>query len=534
MNIQDASTQTATNVRTATSGLKSTGIATLRCAAGPAPQAPATSAKQQTELPPTPWAGKFNTTDVKVDPWHGGKNDCLEHILLNQGFTRAQIYEKKDGKSLIDEVAKANKLSDPNLVGVGQKLVIPSNLKPAATPPQAHGDTTAQTGPHSPSPAPGNAAASEPHHPAPGTAAAAFDEVGQGVSTLGKGVSDLGQGAQHGVTEGVNWIDHKTDNALDAFKHSTIGNNVVGHGVADAADATVHFAGGIVKGVSGLVTGLVGLAGGVVRAGGDAVQYASDAKYRQETNQAVSRFAEGVEKNPTAIPKAIGHSIAQAWNRDHADFLGQATGMIGATILTAGAAPAAGMAGEATETTAAAAETATAATTSELAEGTTETGALADAATERTAAATATATEPTASATDTTAAVREAGSAPAARGEAEASQPAARGEAAAGGTSMVELQSRAYQAHVAVADASQKLSWTQRLHLSMIDSDVRTRAEFSQFIGRPYDIDAELLKENTAWATRRAASSQDVNLQNYARSLQELGSAQEALRNTTM
>src|SRR5437868_2254010 len=52
---------------------------------------------------PTPWDGHFPTANTQVSPWgqstNGGRpNDCLEHILLNQGFSLKEIYAKTDGK----------------------------------------------------------------------------------------------------------------------------------------------------------------------------------------------------------------------------------------------------------------------------------------------------------------------------------------------------------------------------------------------------------------------------------------------------
>jgi hypothetical protein len=77
-----------------------------------------------------PYEGHYDAATVTVDRWKHGKNDCLERILLNQGFSRAQIYGKHDGKSLLQLTAEANNLKDPNLIRTGQQLVVPSNLKP--------------------------------------------------------------------------------------------------------------------------------------------------------------------------------------------------------------------------------------------------------------------------------------------------------------------------------------------------------------------------------------------------------------------
>ena len=67
------------------------------------------------------------TSSVKVDSWKKGKNDSLEGILKNQGYSLSEIYSKDtNGKSLVDKVAAANKLKNPNVIRPGQELVVPS------------------------------------------------------------------------------------------------------------------------------------------------------------------------------------------------------------------------------------------------------------------------------------------------------------------------------------------------------------------------------------------------------------------------
>lgn len=68
--------------------------------------------------------------DVKVEtsgssPTNGQKqaNSSLENVLLNQGYTRDEIY-KNDG-SLLNKVARENNLSDPNQLNDGMTLKIP-------------------------------------------------------------------------------------------------------------------------------------------------------------------------------------------------------------------------------------------------------------------------------------------------------------------------------------------------------------------------------------------------------------------------
>ncbi len=80
---------------------------------------------------PTDYEGVAKSaTSVTVDGWKKGKNDCLEHILKNQGYSLSEIYKKDEsGKSLIDRVAATNSLKDPNVLRPGQELIIPSNLE---------------------------------------------------------------------------------------------------------------------------------------------------------------------------------------------------------------------------------------------------------------------------------------------------------------------------------------------------------------------------------------------------------------------
>ncbi|MFN8607951.1 MAG: EndoU domain-containing protein [Vulcanimicrobiota bacterium] len=197
-------------------------------------------------------------------------------------------------------------------------------------------------------------------------ASKAVNTVGRGISAVGQGISDGAHWAQEKVGEGVTAVDHAVDRGIDTFEHSPVGDNFVGKALGEMARTNVHFTGGLVKGVTGLGTGLVGLAGTAVKVEGGAMQYATDAKYRQDTNQAVSNFASNVAKDPLAIPRNLAHSAKEAWDKDPADFLGQAAGVIGATVLTAGAgtaAEAAGAAGRAGEIAA------TAGRAGELAEG---------------------------------------------------------------------------------------------------------------------------------------------------------------------
>ena len=71
------------------------------------------------------------SSNVVVDKWGTGKNDCLESILKNKGYSTEEIYKKGvDGKSLLDRVAATNKLRNPNLIHPGQELTVPCKEKP--------------------------------------------------------------------------------------------------------------------------------------------------------------------------------------------------------------------------------------------------------------------------------------------------------------------------------------------------------------------------------------------------------------------
>jgi hypothetical protein len=72
---------------------------------------------------------------VSVQKWGSGKNDCLSSILKGQGYTHQEMYRKdQNGKTLLDKVAAQNNLRDPNLVGIGQELVVPTKAKPQTCP----------------------------------------------------------------------------------------------------------------------------------------------------------------------------------------------------------------------------------------------------------------------------------------------------------------------------------------------------------------------------------------------------------------
>ena len=62
------------------------------------------------------------------------KDDHLIGMLENRGFSAQEIYAKDaDGKTMLDRVAAANNLDNPNLIQAGQSYIIPSRNEPAET-----------------------------------------------------------------------------------------------------------------------------------------------------------------------------------------------------------------------------------------------------------------------------------------------------------------------------------------------------------------------------------------------------------------
>ncbi len=79
---------------------------------------------------PDLYAG-FPETQVQTTAWDGKEdtpNDSIESILRSQGYEVPQIYEQNDqGQTLIDQVAAANDIDDPNVIQPNQNLVVPTN-----------------------------------------------------------------------------------------------------------------------------------------------------------------------------------------------------------------------------------------------------------------------------------------------------------------------------------------------------------------------------------------------------------------------
>lgn len=112
---------------------------------------------------------------VAVEPWgKSGANSSLTQILRNQGYSDREIFTPDaNGVTLIDRVASANGLRNPNLIHPGQELRVPS---PA--PNEAPLAPTAQ-GPAAPDrfcPVPRNGGSATPERPP-----SPFDEVGEAI-----------------------------------------------------------------------------------------------------------------------------------------------------------------------------------------------------------------------------------------------------------------------------------------------------------------------------------------------------------------
>lgn len=74
------------------------------------------------------------TKDRKPGEGQVKKDDHLIGMLENRGFSAQEIYAKDaDGKTMLDRVAAANNLDNPNLIQAGQSYIIPSRNEPAET-----------------------------------------------------------------------------------------------------------------------------------------------------------------------------------------------------------------------------------------------------------------------------------------------------------------------------------------------------------------------------------------------------------------
>ena len=88
-----------------------------------------------------------NATEVTVTPWdgvNGQPNDSIVGILRNQGYTDEQIWAADEsGQNLVNQVAAANDLDDPNIIHPDQSLIVPTTLAPTPEEAPATNDTPA-------------------------------------------------------------------------------------------------------------------------------------------------------------------------------------------------------------------------------------------------------------------------------------------------------------------------------------------------------------------------------------------------------
>lgn len=92
-----------------------------------------TNTTPQTNTNATPSSSNSNEQtariqEVRVGKWGQDKNGSLYEILRNQGFTRQQILDG-DADSVLNKVARANGLADPNKIQEGATLRVPNSME---------------------------------------------------------------------------------------------------------------------------------------------------------------------------------------------------------------------------------------------------------------------------------------------------------------------------------------------------------------------------------------------------------------------
>jgi hypothetical protein len=134
---------TITSVPQSREGVGSVRLPNATPSAKPTARPAVTTGPDQVQLnnPVNPYEGfASETARVSVDRWKKGPNDSIEHILRNQGYSAQDIYRRDaSGKTLIQRVADANGLKDPNLIRPGKKgLLVPvKGEKPEVAKPEA-------------------------------------------------------------------------------------------------------------------------------------------------------------------------------------------------------------------------------------------------------------------------------------------------------------------------------------------------------------------------------------------------------------
>ena len=99
------------------------------------------SQARKTAEPNNPYDGfAENSVSVTSEAWSSdrtpaegqvSRNDHLEGILRNQGYSVNEIYQKdENGQSVLDRVVQANNLGNPNLIRPNHDLVVPTRHAP--------------------------------------------------------------------------------------------------------------------------------------------------------------------------------------------------------------------------------------------------------------------------------------------------------------------------------------------------------------------------------------------------------------------
>lgn len=110
--------------------------------ASPTAQAEASAEVGETEEAPNPYEGiADHTVSMSPEKWTSdrtpaegqvARNDHLEGMLRNQGFSLNEIYSKDgSGQSMMERVAEVNGLQNPDLINPEQSLTLPTRHAPA-------------------------------------------------------------------------------------------------------------------------------------------------------------------------------------------------------------------------------------------------------------------------------------------------------------------------------------------------------------------------------------------------------------------
>jgi hypothetical protein len=176
-----------------------------------------------------------------------------------------------------------------------------------------------------------------------------LDEGGEGLDAMGKDIEQGAHVVQKEVGQGAQLVEHLNNEAVDSFEHSALGKTAVGRFLGSLDKTSVDFSAGIVEGGSSIVTGVAGLAGMGLRVSGAVDRASVDSEYRNQLGHSLEDTVSHVAEHPGQLVDGIWKRIKTSWHKDGAaNFLGQATGVVAGTVLTAGIGGA-GVAGDAAE-----------------------------------------------------------------------------------------------------------------------------------------------------------------------------------------